>query len=67
MHPLCWIQWRSQVIGIGRAPAVRKPFSLAVARTSHEIARHERDEHGTLAGHVPAQAHPSLRHWLDPS
>ena len=27
-----WEQWRSQVIGIGRAPAVRQPISVALAR-----------------------------------
>ena len=35
-------QWRSQVIGIGRAPLT---IALALARASREIAWHERDEH----------------------
>ena len=42
-------QWRSQVIGIGRAPAVHLPISPALARASCEIARRERDEHNALA------------------
>ena len=39
-------------------------YASPLASHSHEIVWHERDEHGALAGHVPGQAQPSLRHWL---
>ena len=57
-------QWRSQAIGIGRAPAVREPISPALARASRKIAWQYRDKQNALAGHVPGQAPPSLCHWV---
>ena len=49
-----WIQWRSQVIGIGRAPAVRQTIAL----TTLALARTYTQQ--TLAGHVPGQAWPLI-------
>ena len=46
--------------GIAR-PSVLSGHLLALVSASHEIAWHEWDEHGALAGHVPGQARPSLR------
>ena len=50
-------QWRSQVIGISRAPAVH----LTIALTTLALAYTYTGQ--TLARHVPGQAQPSLRHW----
>ena len=49
-------QWRSQVIGIGRAPAVRLTIVLTTLALAHTYTGQ------TLAGHMPGQARPSLRH-----
>ena len=49
----------TQVIGIGRAPAIRLPISVALARD----CGHEQGKHGALARHVLGQARLSLRHW----
>ena len=45
-------QWYSQVIGIGREPALGSLTTLALKRASREIAWHERDEHGALVRHT---------------
>ena len=51
-------QWHSQVIGIGWAPAVCLTIALTTLVLVHTWAG------WTLAGHMPGQARPSLRHCL---
>ena len=51
-------QWHSQVIGIGRAPAVHLTIALTTLALSHTYTGQ------TLARHVPGQARPSLCHFF---
>ena len=57
MH-IAYKVWSS---GITRSLVLAGHISLTLFRAG------EQDKHGALAGHVPGQARPSLRHWCDPT